>query len=132
MQACGFLISIHALRVEGDTNTKYNIIRKKISIHALRVEGDRQDPQLFPEVRYFYPRPPGGGRPAERSRATRAVDHISIHALRVEGDLLPRTFRQMHVPISIHALRVEGDLLPRTFRQMHVPISIHALRVEGD
>ena len=34
-------ISIHALRVEGDTNTTNNLNKKfNISIHALRVEGD--------------------------------------------------------------------------------------------
>ena len=58
----------------------------EISIHALRVEGDSVY-QLLVECQSedFYPRPPGGGRPAERSRATRTVG-ISIHALRVEGD----------------------------------------------
>ena len=35
-------ISIHALRVEGDTCTKLkNRMKSKISIHALRVEGDQ-------------------------------------------------------------------------------------------
>ena len=35
------IISIHALRVEGDAYTKaLQGIRAKISIHALRVEGD--------------------------------------------------------------------------------------------
>ena len=33
-------ISIHALRVEGDTSAKQTIKSSKISIHALRVEGD--------------------------------------------------------------------------------------------
>ncbi len=37
---------------------------------------------------YFYPRPPGGGRPAEEREAYEALVHISIHALRVEGDTL--------------------------------------------
>ena len=56
-----------------------------ISIHALRVEGDYNTrvPPKRPE--YFYPRPPGGGRhlvkPAWADNAK-----ISIHALRVEGD----------------------------------------------
>ena len=34
-----------------------------ISIHALRVEGDRGRRVSDPACRYFYPRPPGGGRP---------------------------------------------------------------------
>ena len=35
--------------------------------------------------RYFYPRPPRGGRPARKIAAVNAY-HISIHALREEGD----------------------------------------------
>ena len=65
MQACGFLISIHALRVEGDgeRHAGYNI-KPEISIHALRVEGDAE-PQT-----------------------QKVVLKISIHALRVEGDCI--------------------------------------------
>ena len=56
-------ISIHALRVEGDSpKCTKNQTRHCISIHALRVEGDYLPP--------FIP----------------IVNHISIHALRVEGD----------------------------------------------
>ena len=33
-------ISIHALRVEGDTKPVLVVVLIKISIHALRVEGD--------------------------------------------------------------------------------------------
>ena len=56
-------ISIHALRVEGDTNTTNNLNKKfNISIHALRVEGDAILCSLMDSASYFYPRPPGGGR----------------------------------------------------------------------
>ena len=83
--------------------------------------------------RHFYPRPPGGGRPAAGSKAG-VFFQISIHALRVEGDGLPlrvdlraryfyprppgggRPFSQFRLgadhSISIHALRVEGDVFP--------------------
>ena len=58
------VISIHALRVEGDIHPVLGIVEvRKISIHALRVEGDKQ--KLF---------------------FARALIFISIHALRVEGD----------------------------------------------
>ena len=78
---------------------------------------------------YFYPRPPGGGRPAAEA-ATAKVEKISIHALRVEGDV-GLIKRSHNVEISIHALRVEGDFVcyPSCIR---FNISIHALRVEGD
>ena len=81
-----FHISIHALREEGDqTSTAATAAVKtflstpsarratgdqrrscpdqKISIHALREEGDLlQPPIVIPGSRYFYPRPPRGGR----------------------------------------------------------------------
>ena len=80
------IISIHALRVEGDSKLgMLAALPWYISIHALRVEGD---------VRVLCSDP---------SR------QISIHALRVEGDLSDAaTKRYTHI-ISIHALRVEGD-----------------------
>ena len=56
-----------------------------ISIHALREEGD---PPQFPLLLLFcdfYPRPPRGGRLAERNFKIALTD-ISIHALREEGD----------------------------------------------
>ena len=56
------IISIHALRVEGDSIIVKVDALTDISIHALRVEGDR--------TRIF----------------CAAAQHISIHALRVEGD----------------------------------------------
>ena len=56
------LISIHALRVEGDLPIMPLLPPLSISIHALRVEGDR------------------------RTAHPRACRCISIHALRVEGD----------------------------------------------
>ncbi len=56
-------ISIHALRVEGDTFDRLRALGGElISIHALRVEGDNTQVKIF---RYVT---------------------ISIHALRVEGD----------------------------------------------
>ena len=102
---------------------------------------------------YFYPRPPGGGRPLAL-RADIFCSFISIHALRVEGDISylaspggsqdfyprppggGRRVRDTEIGqsfiISIHALRVEGDLLPGLPGVRMCPISIHALRVEGD
>ena len=41
---------------------KYTII-EKISIHALREEGDFPRILLTSGSKYFYPRPPRGGRP---------------------------------------------------------------------
>ena len=55
----------------------------------------------------FYPRPPGGGRPFTAT-CGKPLKKISIHALRVEGDA-GATFHDVKAGISIHALRVEGD-----------------------
>ena len=80
-------ISIHALREEGDLRREVpEVVQRQISIHALREEGDRTifshgvhgleflstpsarraTPTATPSTtasRYFYPRPPRGGRP---------------------------------------------------------------------
>ena len=79
------IISIHALREEGDGQRLYHVgVFREISIHALREEGDRTAARKFP---YFF---------------------ISIHALREEGDFNRRASDE-RVSISIHALREEGD-----------------------
>ena len=84
---------------------KYSSI---ISIHALREEGDPRKKSVHDKITDFYPRPPRGGRlggvvvdaarheflstPSAR-RATNAVQlileslSISIHAHREEGDI---------------------------------------------
>ena len=57
-----------------------------ISIHALREEGD-QDIPLVPLIDdNFYPRPPRGGR-LDADMLEALTPDISIHALREEGDL---------------------------------------------
>ena len=82
-------------------------IARMISIHALRVEGDADISVSASRISHFYPRPPGGGRLAQVV-VVEAPRVISIHALRVEGDRITRSSRP-ESGISIHALRVEGD-----------------------
>ena len=86
---CISIISIHALREEGDPGPRL-VLRcsRAISIHALREEGDTQHKERTTKWRYFYPRPPRGGRHA-RIRAAKRRRMISIHALREEGDCFP-------------------------------------------
>ena len=124
-----FPISIHSLRVEGDSGGVPEGLSAVISIHSLRVEGDlHQGNQSRPGA-------------------------ISIHSLRVEGDAASVVVKQLDsqfqstpsvwretlplcvsgfcILISIHSLRVEGDsVLERGDEKMS--ISIHSLRVEGD
>ena len=66
-----------------------------------------------PRRRYFYPRPPRGGRQV-RLIDGNALEQISIHALREEGDQGANR-RWYYYGISIHALREEGDSLHISF-----------------
>ena len=65
--------------------------------------------------RYFYPRPPRGGR-LQKQAFNLQSRIISIHALREEGDARQRTGGIL-LGISIHALREEGDNVERLFVQ---------------
>ena len=57
-------ISIHALREEGDGGIGPHPGEiEVISIHALREEGDVPAVTAADAHKYFYPRPPRGGRP---------------------------------------------------------------------
>ena len=62
-EACR-LISIHALREEGDPLVEDVRWSFDISIHALREEGDQAGMGEEPQGDNFYPRPPRGGRPS--------------------------------------------------------------------
>ena len=56
------IISIHALREEGDSITSEDLRCIRISIHALREEGDNVPEGAAFCFDHFYPRPPRGGR----------------------------------------------------------------------
>ena len=147
------IISIHALREEGDFLLPNLNFWNKISIHALREEGDKAgfDPtikhKLFlstPSARRatcviakinrgcndFYPRPPRGGRPRSFPRHDRTRS-ISIHALREEGDPLliqfPGAGLQFLSTPSARRATLQAGTACKIQR-----ISIHALREEGD
>ena len=103
------MISIHALREEGDTlSSTPDASSMMISIHALREEGD--DGAVFAHV---------------------PVDGISIHALREEGDAFSNatTFR-LSLFLSTPSARRATAFVRRLGGQFR--ISIHALREEGD
>ena len=101
------IISIHALRVEGDTHPADIVVQKVISIHALRVEGDfRFSLPVYLNHRFLST--PSGWRATNFVDLRRFLADISIHALRVEGDVL-QAMADQGLSISIHALRVEGD-----------------------
>ena len=80
------VISIHALRVEGDGRMLKHYERAPvISIHALRVEGDRSVKSGSSSCEIFLSTP-SGWRATPCFRVGHDELPISIHALRVEGD----------------------------------------------
>ena len=124
-----------------------------ISIHALREEGDPGFRLRIFSGTNFYPRPPRGGRLTVKSIAPGRSQFLSTPSARRATGCAgafpgggqnfyprpPRGGRLFHpnkssgfVSISIHALREEGDLDSDPPEPRPVGISIHALREEGD
>ena len=149
----GTVISIHALREEGDCRTPPGT-SSTTNFNPRPPRGGRRVVvrDVFVGGGNFNPRPPRGGRPSPEHQPP-SPRGISIHALREEGDMTttggfiiwlyfnprpPRGGRrqlsgrpQSRGAISIHALREEGDAKAGC-RPMVKLISIHALREEGD
>ena len=123
-----------------------------ISIHALREEGDTSRTSKRPRNPYFYPRPPRGGRPLKR-RCLRSDMHFYPRPPR--GGRLGGLMQVLdeHIFLSTPSARratccrsspcsAVGNFYPRPprggrrFRDLRDyavrNISIHALREEGD
>ena len=122
-------ISIHSLRMEGDSRDSALLMLSAISIHSLRMEGDGNSQTFGEWLEDFNPLPPHGGRQLEYARP--AVEEnfnpLPPHGGRpigkAVGDDVP--------DISIHSLRMEGDIRICDTLQI-LCISIHSLRMEGD
>ena len=147
------IISIHSLRVEGDSRRMESADRStSISIHSLRVEGDGSDSDMLALLLYFNPLPPCGGRlklnygwvlhldfnplPPCGGRPT----HHLPSTYRSRFQSTPSVWRETSPPSSpppqnknFNPLPPCGGRLQRA--QPSAPrcaISIHSLRVEGD
>ena len=101
-----------------------------ISIHALREEGDWSSRSADMISSNFYPRPPRGGRRFPGHDHC-AGDEISIHALREEGDLPPPAASRAAPDFYPRPPR-GGRLANGITAALPYVISIHALREEGD
>ena len=101
------MISIHALREEGDDHPGLFSRGVDISIHALREEGDHGRRQDGGGAGDFYPRPPRGGRHGKEDLVAVIVQFLSTPSAR-RATVLQGTNRS-GIVISIHALREEGD-----------------------
>ena len=146
------LISIHALREEGDS-TRSAYLTSMRDFYPRPPRGGRRCPlAVWGVASNFYPRPPRGGRPVSGFACSRSSEFLSTPSARratfvkvavhngftflstpsarraTEGCALGR----ISVAISIHALREEGDLHRSPQRPQRRRISIHALREEGD
>ena len=126
----GLMISIHALRGEGDAIPRLLTVAY-INFNPRPPWGGRQGFLYLLACNYYFnPRPPWGGRllllscrpPYDAFQSTPSVgrattpqsapskcNEISIHALRGEGDFFENVARNGTIDISIHALRGEGD-----------------------
>ena len=131
--AKGKIISIHALREEGDQWDANVDQLTRISIHALREEGDTRPGRWGSPRIYFYPRPPRGGRPRQPARSPSSCNFyprpprggrlackggkpmknqfLSTPSARRATERLDEGVGD--VVISIHALREEGDTTSR-------------------
>ena len=102
------MISIHALREEGDAYEPFHLREKiEISIHALREEGDPLQSPPCALLSNFYPRPPRGGRLLVRVCTMLLVIFLSTPSAR--RATLWGLLVSLGSSISIHALREEGD-----------------------
>ena len=84
------VISIHALREEGDSDHPASGRQQEISIHALREEGDPATRTKVTMARVFLSTP-SARRATFRNPCQPLQEGISIHALREEGDRLTPT-----------------------------------------
>ena len=83
------------------------MVSELISIHALRGEGDGN---ILPRVEQSltFQSTPSVGRATAATSDNADNNGISIHALRGEGDIV-KIKGSKYATISIHALRGEGD-----------------------
>ena len=88
-------------------------LAKIISIHALREEGDTAKRTLSPSSFNFYPRPPRGGRQPNRKGVSTMKIFLSTPSAR-RATPVQRSLRTVR-RISIHALREEGDYFQPCF-----------------
>ena len=122
---------LRALREEGDHLADNARRGRLISIHALREEGDLRGVLSAPSALHFYPRPPRGGRLHFLRQTSGAVSDFYPRP--------PRGGRLRERFIGGRQLQHFYPRPPRGGRHHQPvassipnPISIHALREEGD
>ena len=84
----------------------------------------------MPRSRYFYPRPPRGGRLTVTGRLLYIWLFLSTSSARRTTH--QRCIQRSRRDISIHVLREEDDVSLKAFEVSDASISIHVLREEDD
>ena len=117
--------------MEGDWRSASSwIALRRISIHSLRMEGDSRTKSPSLMLSYFNPLPPYGGRHTFAQTTNVDTEFQSTPSVWRETAAVG-TVGKMLVRISIHSLRMEGDLQYVPCYHLGI-ISIHSLRMEGD
>ena len=147
------IISIHALREEGDASACWpwalparfqstpsarratallmqTGVKRVISIHALREEGDPNNARNGPGTLYFNPRPPRGGRRPIRSTSPPQSGYFNPRPPRGGRRARRKCRTTPTVFQSTPSARRATVMLDKWHSVML--ISIHALREEGD
>ena len=101
-----------------------------ISIHALREEGDSSPGTLQRHFDNFYPRPPRGGRRNRLLHYQEMLEFLSTPSARRATHRFCIGAVEHKVFLSTPSARRATQRLPGG--QQRLPISIHALREEGD
>ena len=122
-------ISIHSLRMEGDSLFSKHFTNVHISIHSLRMEGDTLMFPLSVSAEHFNPLPPYGGR----------LMHTDSDDAGNEFQSTPSVWRETNTCCEEidNCLFQSTPSVWRETRVRHVQgrnrcISIHSLRMEGD
>ena len=103
-----WMISIHALREEGDRTAKRmpGAVTPFLSTPSARRATCLRDGRPL-RYAHFYPRPPRGGRLVESATAVSLMQFLSTPSAR-RATFVP-VWQHLKFRISIHALREEGD-----------------------
>ena len=147
------IISIHALREEGDAQIEVKVFDDFLFLSTPSARrATLPIPSNHLEGEYFYPRPPRGGRLAPTLNVSAIVNFyprpprggrhgcglqrsigngISIHALREEGDLR-FSFRWSMLAKFLSTPSARRATVVGISVSSNQGISIHALREEGD
>ena len=126
-----YMISIHALREEGDLS-EFGRLKElqQISIHALREEGDDLRHKGRARGSNFYPRPPRGGRRLQQEQGRASSTFLSTPSARRATRRRSASTIALKLFLSTPSARRATCSAGQSARRM--PISIHALREEGD